>query len=71
MVATYEAVDSSVIIDVQNRPLELRVQELERRLERGWVMIEQRRQSGENPARLEDHWIDLLNEYQALIDGAN
>lgn len=71
MIATYETIESSVIIEAQSRPIQLAVHELEARLARGWDMIEERRNAGQNAARLEDHWFELLNQYQALLDGAH
>ncbi len=71
MIATYETLESSVLIDVESRPIQLAVHELEFRLERGWNMIEERQMAGQNVARLEDHWFELLNQYQALLDGAH
>jgi hypothetical protein len=41
--------------------------ELVRRLDRGWLLIEQ----ATNPvkrAHLEDHWLELLRQYEALVD---
>lgn len=71
MIATYEAIDSSVMMDMQSRPLQMAVRELEVRLERGWAMIEERRSAGQDHSRLEGHWLELLNQYQALLDGAH
>lgn len=44
------------------------LEELTRRLARGHELIEERRLAGHSVERLEDHWIALLREYEALYD---
>lgn len=38
------------------------------RLERGEQVIEGHRAAGRDTSELEDHWIDLLRQYEALFD---
>jgi hypothetical protein len=38
------------------------------RLEQGERMIERYRQAGRDTASLEDHWIELLRDYESLYD---
>lgn len=42
---------------------------LARRLDDGYHMIDQRRQRGEDVTMLEDFWIRLLHQYEALCLG--
>lgn len=45
-----------------------RASDLERRLDEGYRMIEDRKARGYDVAHLEDFWIELLHEYEALFD---
>lgn len=38
------------------------------RLERGERLIERHRAAGLDTSELEDHWIELLREYESLFD---
>ena len=38
------------------------------RLERGEQVIERRRAAGRDTSELEDYWIELLRQYEALFD---
>lgn len=52
-------------------PPAVRLFELEERLERGLRLIDQRVASGLSVERHEQHWIDLLAEYELLFDSLN
>lgn len=43
--------------------------ELESRLARGFEMIEEHREAGLSIAKLEEHWLKLLVDYELLFDG--
>lgn len=65
MVATYE-----VDVHVESGALSPVVQlaELESRLARGFEMIDEHREAGLPVARLEEHWLKLLADYEFLHD---
>jgi hypothetical protein len=68
MIAIYEQ-DTQAGSMPLGREAELR--DLEIRLDRGLTLIEERKRAGAPVERLEDHWINLLHEYQAAFDRAN
>lgn len=45
------------------------LQRFERRLDDGFMLIEQRRAEGIDVTALEAFWINLLHQYEALCDG--
>jgi hypothetical protein len=49
---------------------ESQIDRLERRLEDGYLMIEARRLAGEDVMALEEFWLNLLHQYEALCDDA-
>lgn len=63
----------------QKRPTDINTREsshvedslshFERRLNDGFRLIEERRAAGIDVSALEDFWIDLLHQYEALCDG--
>ena len=46
--------------------LEGQIEMLARRLEKGWRVIEQRADAGEPITDLENYWLSLLADYEAL-----
>lgn len=42
--------------------------ELERRLDDGYARIEHARQLGQDVTAWEDFWIDLLHQYETVVD---
>lgn len=68
MIATYETAEPDVVLSVSVEASGASVQYFEQRLERGWSIIDERSRDGQSVARLEDHWISLLAEYEAEFD---
>lgn len=56
------------IADRQTRHIEDTLAHFERRLEDGFQLIEERRAAGIDVTALEEFWIDLLHQYEALCD---
>lgn len=65
MVAVY---DQDVVFQAPAAEPIAVLRELARRLERGLAMIEARSAEGLSVDHHEDHWIELLNEYEQVFD---
>lgn len=53
----------------QDQHIEETLAHFERRLDDGFRLIEERRAAGIDVTALEEFWIDLLRQYEALCDG--
>lgn len=58
----------TTITQLEDRRETATLERFERRLEDGFELIEVRRAAGIDVTRLEEFWIELLHQYEALCD---